>query len=38
MSTRYGVLISKEDARQLATDAGVPPADPDDVQDTPAAI
>jgi hypothetical protein len=36
--TPDGVLISKEDARQLATDAGVPPAAPDDVQDTPAAI
>ena len=32
------MLISKEDARQLATDAGVPLAAPDDVQDTPAAI
>ncbi len=33
-----GALISKEEARQRATDAGVPPAAPDDVQDTPAAI
>ncbi|MBA2631382.1 MAG: hypothetical protein H0U86_00010 [Chloroflexi bacterium] len=36
--TPEGVLLLKEDARQLATQAGVPPADPDDVQDTPAAI
>ena len=31
--TPEGVLLSKEDARQLATDAGVPPAQPSDIQD-----
>jgi hypothetical protein len=36
--TPDGVLLSKEDARQLATDAGVPAAAPDDVQDTSAAV
>jgi hypothetical protein len=35
--TPDGALISQEEARQLATDAGVPPAAPDDVQDTAAA-
>jgi hypothetical protein len=35
--TAEGDLLSREEARQLASDAGVPPADPNDVQDTPAA-
>lgn len=34
--TPSGELISREAARQLATDAGVPPAAPGDVQDEPA--
>lgn len=35
--TPDGELISKEEARRIATEAGVPPAEPDDIQDTPAA-
>jgi hypothetical protein len=34
--TPNGELLSKEEARRIATQAGVPPAEPDDVQDTPA--
>lgn len=34
--TADGDLLSREEARKLASDAGVPPADPNDVQDTPA--
>jgi hypothetical protein len=34
--TPNGELLSKEEARRIATEAGVPPAEPDDVQDTPA--
>lgn len=33
-----GKLLSREEARQVATDAGVPPADPYDEQDVPASI
>jgi hypothetical protein len=36
--TADGDLLSKEEARKLASDAGVPPADPNDVQDTPAGV
>lgn len=36
--TPAGDLISKEEARALATAAGVPPPEPSDVQDTPAAV
>jgi hypothetical protein len=36
--TPEGELISKEQARQVATRAGVPPPHPEDVQDTPAAV
>ncbi len=35
--TPEGDLLSRDAARKLASDAGVPPADPNDVQDTPAA-
>jgi hypothetical protein len=35
--TPEGELMQPEQARKIATEAGVPPADPDDVQDTPAA-
>lgn len=35
--TPDGDLLSRDEARKLASDAGVPPADPNDVQDTPAA-
>ncbi|MGH2456206.1 MAG: hypothetical protein ACRDHD_08110 [Candidatus Limnocylindria bacterium] len=34
--TPDGQLIGAEEARRIATEAGVPPADPGDVQDTPA--
>lgn len=33
-----GTLLSREDARRLATEAGVPPPDAGDVQDTPALV
>lgn len=33
-----GRFVNRQEARQLATEAGVPPANPDDLQDTPAAI
>lgn len=33
-----GKPLSREEARQVATEAGVPPADPDDEQDVPASI
>jgi hypothetical protein len=36
--TPAGDLLSKEAARKVASDAGVPPADPNDVQDTPAGV
>lgn len=36
--TPDGNFLTREEARQLATEAGVPPPDPDDEQDTPAAI
>lgn len=36
--TPSGELLSKEEARRIATEAGVPPADPNDVQDVPAMI
>lgn len=36
--TPEGDLLSREAARKLASDAGVPPADPNDVQDTPAGV
>jgi hypothetical protein len=36
--TPDGDLISADAARQLASEAGVPPPDPNDVQDTPAGV
>jgi hypothetical protein len=36
--TSDGKLLLPNEARKLASDAGVPPADPNDVQDTPAGV